>query len=505
MRKPFLEMDHITKRFPGVLALDDVHFDIYPGEVHALVGENGAGKSTLIKTMSGVYQPDPGSVIKIEGEVTTINGVRDAIRQGISVVYQDFSLFGNLTVAENIVINQMIDKKRPVLNWKKIKSKAADALKVVGAEIDPGETLENLSVAKQQMVAIASAVAHDARMIIMDEPTSALSRGEVETLYGIIGRLKEKNMAIMFISHKMDELFTVSDRFTVFRDGKYITTCLKDEIDRDGLISLMVGRKVEFEHHANLDGKGSVVLTVEKLCKKGNFKDISFELHKGEVLGITGLVGAGRSEVALALFGLNKPDSGSILIEGQPVAIEQPWEALEKGLAFVPESRQTQGLIQEKSLEQNIVLPVLRQYTGKFGLIDRGAQRGAAEALMKKLDVRPLNADLLAMQLSGGNQQKVVLAKWIGTDAKVLIVDEPTNGVDVGAKSEIHNILRQLAAQGVGVIVISSELPEILSVCDRILIMRRGRISGEFVNDNVTQEMIMDKAVVSKEEDRDNE
>lgn len=498
MRKPFLEMDHVTKRFPGVLALDDVHFDIYPGEVHALVGENGAGKSTLIKTMSGVYQPDPGSVIKIEGEVTTINGVRDAILQGIAVIYQDFSLFGNLTVAENIVIHQLIDKKRAVLNWKEIKSKASDALKVVGADIDPGETLENLSVAKQQMVAIASAVAQDARMIIMDEPTSALSRSEVETLYGIIARLKEKNMAIMFISHKMDELFAVADRFTVFRDGKYISTCPKDEIDRDGLISLMVGRKVEFEQHANLKDKGPVVLSVENLSKKGNFKDISFQLHKGEVLGITGLVGAGRSEVIQALFGLNKPDSGSIFIDGQPAAINQPWEALEKGMAFVPESRQTQGLIQEKSLEQNIILPVLRQYTNRLGLIDRGSQRSAVKALIEKLDVRPRNADLLAMQLSGGNQQKVVLAKWIGTGAKILMVDEPTNGVDVGAKSEIHSILRQLADQGVGVIVISSELPEILSVCDRILVMRRGRISGEFVNDNVTQEMIMDKAVVSK-------
>lgn len=498
VRKPFLEMDHVTKRFPGVLALDDVHFDIYPGEVHALVGENGAGKSTLIKTMSGVYQPDPGSVIKIGGEVTTINGVRDAIRQGISVIYQDFSLFGNLTVAENIVINQIIDKKQPMLNWKEIKSKAADALKVVGADIGPGETLENLSVAKQQMVAIASAVAQDARMIIMDEPTSALSRGEVETLYGIIARLREQNMAIMFISHKMDELFAVSDRFTVFRDGKYITTCDKDKIDRDGLISLMVGRKVEFEHHANLEEKGPVVLSVEKLSKKGNFKDISFELHKGEVLGITGLVGAGRSEVIQAIFGLNKPDSGSIRIDGEAVDINHPWEALERGMAFVPESRQTQGLVQDKSLEQNIILPVLEEYTGKLGIVDRKSQRSAVEKLMERLDVRPRNADLLAMQLSGGNQQKVVLAKWIGTGAKILMVDEPTNGVDVGAKSEIHSILRQLAASGVGVIVISSELPEVLSVSDRILVMRRGRISGEFINENITQEMIMDKAVISR-------
>ena len=493
----FLEIDHISKTFPGVKALSDVHFDIYPGEVHSLVGENGAGKSTLIKIMSGVYQPDEGGTIKINGKETKIHNAMDAIRQGIAVIYQDFSLFGNLSVAENIVINQMIEKNRQVLNWKEIRKKAAEALRIVGADISPSETLENLSVAKQQMVAIASAVAQKAQMIIMDEPTSALSTTEVETLYGIIEKLKAENIAVMFVSHKMDELFRISDRFTVFRDGQYIKSCKKEEIDRGGLISLMVGRKIEFDSLANPVQKSEVVLEVSHLSKKGNFKDISFTLHKGEILGITGLVGAGRSEMVQALFGLNRPDSGTVKIDGRETHIDNTWGAVDAGIGYIPESRQTQGLVLDKSVAENIALPQLKKYTGKFGFVNRKKQKETVGEWVEKLDVRPRNEELLAMQLSGGNQQKVVLAKWIATDAKILIVDEPTNGVDVGAKAEIHKILRQLADRGTSLIVISSELPEVLAVSDRILVMRRGRISGEFVNKDLTQELIMDKAVVS--------
>lgn len=498
MQQPFLELDHVSKTFPGVKALSDVHFDIYPGEVHALVGENGAGKSTLIKVMSGVHQPDKAGGIKIEGKETSIHNVTDAIRQGIAVIYQDFSLFGNLTVAENIVINQMIERNKPFLNWKEIRAKAVDALKIVGADMSPNTLLENLSIAKQQMVAIASAVAQEAKMIIMDEPTSALSKTEVETLFDIIAKLKAKNIAVLFISHKMDELFRIADRFTVFRDGQYVSTCKKEDIDRDRLISLMVGRQVTIQNYANLEKKGETVLAVENLSKKGNFKDISFELHRGEVLGITGLVGAGRSEMVQALFGIHMPDAGVIKIDGQPITVHSPFEALEAGIAYVPESRQTQGLVMEKTIEQNMTLPLLSRYTNRFGLVKLGEQRASVIELIKKLDVRPRDPELLAMQLSGGNQQKVVLAKWIATNAKILIVDESTNGVDVGAKAEIHGILRELASQGVSIIVISSELPEILSVSDRILVMRKGRISGEFVNNELTQEMIMDKAVISK-------
>ncbi|MDC7290857.1 sugar ABC transporter ATP-binding protein [Blautia schinkii] len=498
MGKTFLEITNVSKTFPGVKALDQVRFDIMPGEVHALVGENGAGKSTLIKILSGFQQPDPGAKIMIEGKETKLNGVMDAIKQGISVIYQDFSLFANLTVAENIGINEIIEKNKPVLNWKEINAKAEKALAFLGAEkeIHPRDLVENLSVAKQQLVAIASAVAQDARMIIMDEPTSALSKNEVEHLYEIIENLKSRNIAIMFVSHKMDELFHVADRFTVFRDGQYVKTVNKNDVDENTLVSLMVGRKVEIKNYADLSEKGPVALKVEHLSKRGNFKDISLEVHKGEVVGITGLVGAGRSEVAQAIFGINHPDSGKVYIEGKEVHIKSPSEALENGVAYIPESRQTQGLVLPKTIESNITLPVLKKYKNKLGIIDRKRQRASVDKWVDMLDVRPNDPDMLAMQLSGGNQQKVVLAKWISTEAKILIIDEPTNGVDIGAKAEIHQIIRKLASEGTAVIVISSELPEILSVSDRVLVMRKGRIAGEFMNDDLTQEMIMSKAVV---------
>lgn len=496
MKQPFLEIENISKTFPGVKALDSVKFDIYPGEVHALVGENGAGKSTLIKILAGVQPPDAGGVIKINGKVTNLKNAMDSIKQGISVIYQDFSLFTNLTVAENIGINEVLEKKQKILNWNRIYKKAEDALKFIGADFNPHAIVENLSVARQQMVAIASAVAQDAKMIIMDEPTSALSKAEVEHLYEIIDTLKEKGVAIMFVSHKMDELFRVADRFTVFRDGQYVDTVDRDKITESELVSMMVGRKIQIKQYANLEEKGPVVLRVEKLSKKGNYKDITFEVREGEVVGVTGLVGAGRSEVMQSIFGIMKADSGKVYINGKEVSIHSPSDALMHGIAYIPESRQTQGLVLQKTVASNITLPVLKKFCNKFGIIDRKRQRENVDQWVDMLDVRPNDPDMLALQLSGGNQQKVVIAKWVSTQAKILIVDEPTNGVDIGAKDEIHKILRKLASEGTAVIVISSELPEILSISDRILVMRRGRISGEFENNNITQEMIMNKAIV---------
>lgn len=498
MGTPFLELENISKTFPGVKALNKVKFNIFPGEVHSLVGENGAGKSTLIKVMSGAHQPDEGGIIKIEGVPVKITNPIDAIKKGISVIYQDFSLFGNLTVAENIVINQIIEKNKILMNWKEINKKAEEALKVVGIDIDVNEIVDNLSVAKKQMVAIAGAIAHNARMIIMDEPTSALSRNEVENLYKIIDMLKAENIAVMFVSHKMDELFRVSDRFTIFRDGQYVDTVNSKEIDRKMLISKMVGRDVDIVNYANLDIKEEPILEIRNLSKKGNYRNINLKLNKGEVLGITGLVGAGRSELVQSIFGILKPDSGEIILEGKSMTSNTPWGALERGIGYIPESRQTQGLILEKKICDNITLPLLKKFTNKFGIINKGKQNIMVHELMNKLDVRPRDDKLLANQLSGGNQQKVVIAKWIASNPNVLIVDEPTNGVDIGAKSDIHRILRELAENGTAIIVISSELPEILSISDRILVMRKGQISGEFKNENLTQEMIMDKAVVNK-------
>ena len=498
MNSPFLELENISKTFPGVKALNKVKFDIYPGEVHSLVGENGAGKSTLIKVMSGAHQPDEGGIIKINGEQVKISNPIDAIKKGISVIYQDFSLFGNLTVAENIVINQIIEKNKLLLNWKEIRIKAEKALNVVGIKINPNEIVDNLSVAKKQMVAIAGAIAHNAKMIIMDEPTSALSKQEVENLYRIIDMLKSKNIAVMFVSHKMDELFKVSDRFTIFRDGQYVDTVKASDIDKKTLIAKMVGRDVNILNYANLNIKEEVVLEIKGLSKKGNYKNINLKLYKGEVLGITGLVGAGRSELFQTIFGILKADSGKIILEGEEINLNSPWTALKKGIGYIPESRQTQGLVLEKKVSENITLPLLKNFTNKLGIINTKKQSSLVHDLIDKLDVRPKDENLTASQLSGGNQQKVVIAKWIATNPKILIVDEPTNGVDIGAKADIHKIPRELAKNGTSIIVISSELPEILSISDRILVMRKGCISGEFKNSNLTQEAIMEKAVINK-------
>lgn len=498
MNSPFLELENISKTFPGVKALNKVKFDIYPGEVHSLVGENGAGKSTLIKVMSGAHQPDEGGIIKINGEQVKISNPIDAIKKGISVIYQDFSLFGNLTVAENIVINQIIEKNKLLLNWKEIRIKAEKALNVVGIKINPNEIVDNLSVAKKQMVAIAGAIAHNAKMIIMDEPTSALSKQEVENLYRIIDMLKSKNIAVMFVSHKMDELFKVSDRFTIFRDGQYVDTVKASDIDKKTLIAKMVGRDVNILNYANLNVKEEAILEIKGLSKKGNYKNINLKLYKGEVLGITGLVGAGRSELFQTIFGILKADSGKIILEGEEINLNSPWTALKKGIGYIPESRQTQGLVLEKKVSENITLPLLKNFTNKLGIINTKKQSSLVHDLIDKLDVRPKNENLTASQLSGGNQQKVVIAKWIATNPKILIVDEPTNGVDIGAKADIHKILRELAKNGTSIIVISSELPEILSISDRILVMRKGCISGEFKNSNLTQEAIMEKAVINK-------
>lgn len=495
MKEKFLEISNVSKTFPGVKALDKMQFDIWPGEVHALVGENGAGKSTLIKILAGTQPPDDGAKIVIEGRETTLENPMDAIKKGISVIYQDFSLFTNLTVAENIGINEIIEKKRQLLNWKEINKKAEAALSFMKTDISPKEIVGNLSVAKQQMVAIASAVAQNAKMIIMDEPTSALSKREVERLYEIIDDLKERNIAIMFVGHKMDELFHVADRFTVFRDGKYVDTVDAGKVTEQDLISMMVGRRIEYKKYAAPEHIGPVVFEAEGLTKKGNFKDINFEVRAGEVLGVTGLVGAGRSELMQSVFGLSSMDSGKIRIEGKEVVINSPSDALRLGIAYIPESRQTQGLVLKKSVRENILLPQLQKYTNRLGILNTSKMQDAADQWIKMLDVRPSDPDNLAQSLSGGNQQKVVLAKWISTNAKVLIVDEPTNGVDIGAKDEIHKILRNIAREGAAVIVISSEMQEVLSISDRIMVMRRGRVSACLDNKDLTQETIMNFSI----------
>jgi len=492
----FLQVKQVSKTFPSVKALDHVQMIVHKGEVHALIGENGAGKSTLIKILAGVYEPDLGAEIEIEGQCIEKLSPITSVRHGISIIFQDFSLFANLTVAENIAMGGAIESGNAIVNWKEMSVIAKHSIERLGVDIPIDVPLGTLSVAKQQLVAIARSLACKAKLIIMDEPTSALSKGEVDLLFTIIRNLQKDGIAVVFVSHKLEELFEVCETFTVLRDGKYIGTYPASEMDNNKLISLMVGRSVTFDRMPS-KGIGETLLEVKNLTKAGNYKDISFELHRSEILCITGLVGAGRTEVVQSLFGLNKPDSGEIILEGKSVKITTPEHAVKLGIAFVPESRQTQGLVLRQNMRDNILLPILNELVNKFGLLDHKALEAESDKWIKEINIIPAVPEMLAGQFSGGNQQRIVIGKWLATNPKILIIDEPTNGIDVGAKSEIHKLLRFLADKGMGIIMISSELPEVLAISDRILVMRRGRINGVFEGETVDSESIMNKAFLA--------
>jgi len=500
----FLEMEQISKTYPGVRALQRVALRVRPGEVHALVGENGAGKSTLIKILAGVVQPDDGGTIRIDGRPVRFQNALDAMRHGISVNYQDLSLFPNLSVAENITIgrasNGGASNGGMPVRWKRIRDAAREALERLGISLELDLPVEHLSVAKQQLVAIARATAFNAKLIVLDEPTSSLSSGEVEVLFRIVNDLKRAGTSILFVSHKLDELFAIADRFTVLRDGQLVGCYDKAELDEAKLIALMVGRNVEYERLVGTgSGAGPVVLDVRGLGKKGHFEDIHFQVRAGEIVGLTGLVGSGRTELAQAIFGIAPADRGELRWHGKPVRPTSAVEAVKLGMAYVPESRQTQGLVLSQPVVRNVSLAVLKRLKTRLGLTDPRQERELAEKFAQKLDIRPANVDMEAGQLSGGNQQKVVIAKWLAASPELLIIDEPTNGIDIGAKTEIHRLLHQLTKQGMAILMISSELPEVLANCHRILVMRQGRLVGEFVNDgSVTQVDIMNKALLGK-------
>ena len=491
----FISLKNVSKTFPGVKALTDINFDVRKGEVHGLIGENGAGKSTLIKVLAGVHQPDPGAEIIIDGERVEQLTPTESMRRGIMVIYQDFSLFPTLTVKENIAFSEQIDKKRRIINWKEIEETSKRALGILGVDIDLNAKLGSLSTAKQQLVAIARALVYDAKLLVMDEPTSALSSGEVQHLFKIMNDLKARGLGIIFISHKLDELFAICDRMSVIRDGHYIGMRNNGETTTGEIIAMMVGREI-VEEHVGGTNIGEVILEVKNISKRGNYDDVSFQLRRGEVLGITGLVGAGRTETVRALFGLNPPESGEMILEGKRINPKSPAQAQALGIAFVPESRLTEGLVLQQDAESNITLSILKNFV-KGGLLDFKARNRRAVELIEQLNVKPPYPAMQISKFSGGNQQKVVVAKWLATKPKVLIVDEPTNGIDIGAKTEIHALLRRLADEGMAVIMVSSELPEILSISDRVLVMRRGRINGEFDGATATQEAIMEKAVMA--------
>ncbi|HBE80754.1 MAG TPA: D-xylose ABC transporter ATP-binding protein [Firmicutes bacterium] len=489
MQENILSMRNIHKKFPGVYALNGVNFELCHGEVHALLGENGAGKSTLIKILAGIYTADEGEIL-IEGKKAKITDVYSSQAHGISVIHQELCLAPAMTVTDNIFLGKELAGKGGFINFAKQRYLAQKLLDSLKLEIKATDKVSNLSVAQQQMVEIAKALSIDAEIIVMDEPTASLTSKEVEMLFQTIKELKKKNIAIIYISHRLEELFQVSDRVTVLRDGKYIGTRETVGTTRDELIAMMVGRELKDLYKRSVHPLGETVLEVKNLNRNNILHNISFSLKKGEILGISGLVGSGRTELARAIFGIDSYDSGEILISGQKVQIHSAAAAMENGIALVPEDRKGQGLVLIQSVSYNITIPILKQFM-KFIHINRKVEEEITSSYIEKLSIRTPSLQQIAQNLSGGNQQKIVIAKWLGTHPKILIMDEPTRGVDVGAKAELYSIINMLAEQGVGIIMISSELPEIVNMSDRVLVMFKGRITGRLERKELQQETVM--------------
>ncbi|MEO7912098.1 MAG: sugar ABC transporter ATP-binding protein [Roseiflexaceae bacterium] len=485
---PIFNIQHISKSFGGVHALQDVQFEIFPGEVHALLGENGAGKSTLIKVITGVYQPDAGELF-MDGSPIRFADTRAAQAHGVAAIYQEPSLFPDLDIAENIMIGRQPIGRLGV-DWKRMYQEASALLRRLGMALDPRTKARELSVAQQQVVEIARALSINAKVLIMDEPTSSLTQHEVDELFTIVRQLRASGTAIVFISHRLEELFALADRVTTLRDGKYVGTRAMADVTTDDLIRMMVGRSLDELFPKQAVTAGEVVLEVSGLGVAGSFTDVSFELRRGEILGMAGLIGAGRTNVARALFGTEPATSGTIKLDGKVVTIRSPDAAMALGIGYVPEDRKEHGLVLAMSIADNITLPVISTFA-RGGWLDAQRERMAAVAGAQQLEVKMASVDQQAGQLSGGNQQKVVLAKWLGTHPRVLILDEPTRGIDVGTKAAVHALMSSLAAQGMAILMISSELPEILGMSDRILVMREGRLTGQFNRADATQEQLM--------------
>ena len=489
---PFLEMKGITKRFPGVLALDNVSLSVYPGEVLALVGENGAGKSTLMKILSGVHRKDGGEIL-LEGQSVDITGPLHARQLGISIIYQELNVLNNLNIAETIFVGR--EKRKNGFVDKKLQhEEARKLLDRVGLSVDTHVRTGSLSTAQKQMVEVAKALSIHAKMIIMDEPTSSLTDKETEMLFGIIDRLRSEGVAIVFISHRMNEIFRIAERIAVMRDGQMVQTVDAKDATEQSIIAAMVGRDVQNLFARSNAEVGGVALEVKGLSTKNFLKDISFYVRSGEIVGFAGLVGAGRSEVMRAVFGIDPRESGEILVKGQPVNIRSTVDALRAGMGLVPEDRKEQGLILKMSVQHNASIAALPS-VARGWFLDKRRERALTDEYVNKLKVKTPSRDQKVMNLSGGNQQKVVIAKWMATHPSVLILDEPTRGIDVGAKKEIHLLMNELVRQGVAIIMISSELPEILGMSDRIYVMHDGRIKGEISRDDATQESVMKMAI----------
>ena len=495
MSEYILELKGVTKIFPGVKALERVQFQLKAGEIHALIGENGAGKSTLIKVITGVHKPDEGEIF-INGERVNFRGPKDAQKAGIAAIYQHVTAYPHLTVTENIFMGHEIVRNK-VVQWKEMHKEASELLAKLDADFSATDEMQSLSVAQQQLVEIAKALSMKAKIIIMDEPTAALSKNESERLYEVTEKLRDDGASIIFISHRFDDIFRLASRATVLRDSKYIDQFDIEGVTEKELITAMVGREIT-EMFPKIDVEiGEDVLRVEGLSRTGFFKDVSFNVREGEILGLTGLVGSRRTEVVEAIYGITKLDKGHVYLNGKEIHVKGPRHAMELGIGLLPEDRQQQGLILDWGLGRNVTLPVMKDISKK-GITDEAKERSLSKNLLETVGVKALSIFDKASSLSGGNQQKVVVAKQLASKLKVIILDEPTKGVDVGAKAAIYEIIGELAKQGYAIILISSEMPEILGLCDRVVVMCEGRVTGEFDRREVSQEKILEKAMAKR-------
>lgn len=499
-KKIILSLRGITKSFPGVKALDGINLDFYEGEVHSLCGENGAGKSTLMKILTGVYSLDEGEIY-ISGVKENIRNPLDALNKGLSIIFQEFNLVDALSIAENIFMGRLSNKKGTWVSWKDINARAKELMLRVGYDIDPTTLVKDLSVAEKQMVEIAKALSYNSKIIIMDEPSATLTTKEVEKLIQIINDLRKDGVTVIYISHKLEEVMEISDRVSVLRDGKIISTHDVEVLTKDMIVENMVGRTVEQNYPKRPSApkeEAEVVLEVKNLTRKGVFEDISFQLRKGEVLGFAGLVGAGRTEIVRAIFGADKLTDGEVLIKGHPVHIKDPAKAIQSGLALLTEDRKQQGLHLDMPLSKNVSCVNLKAVTHN-GFVSRAEEKQVCNEYIEKLAIKTPSSEQKALNLSGGNQQKVVLAKWLYADSDIIILDEPTRGIDVGAKMEIYNLMNQLIAEGKSIIMISSEMPELMGMSDRVVVIYEGRMKGTLIGEEINAERIM-QTILQKQE-----
>lgn len=495
-KPPLLQLSSVTMEFVGVKALDSVDLDIYAGEVCALIGENGSGKSTLIKIMSGLYQPTEGDLFFDGSRIEQLQPI-DAIRAGVQVIYQDFSLFPNLTAAENIAFGSTIASGNPIFSRRRARQIATEALERLGVTLDLDAPAGDLRMVDRQLIAIAAALVSEARLIVMDEPTTALSRREVDSLLNIVQGLKSAGVSVIFVSHKLDEVSAISDRNIVIRNGRIVADQPAEGANRAALIRAMTGRDVEqgTSHPSPVEVDGTPLLKLENLGRHGAFEDISFDLHAGEILGITGLIGSGRDSLALALFGLLPATDGTVYIDGEPRVITSVQDALASSIGFVPEDRLTQGLFLNDSINDNITIRTLSDLTGRLGLLSRSKMRSTARHWVERLSIKTPDSRHSVSTLSGGNQQRVVLAKWLSSHPKILILNGPTVGVDVGSKAQIHELLRDLAATGMGILIVSDDVTELLDTCHRVGIMREGRLTDLLDRADISESQVNDKLV----------